>query len=173
MLLVFQAESRDSVAKKPALPAPPAPAAIAEEALAAHNQVRKLVGAPELKWDDGLAKTAHEWARHLCRDRKGALEHRPRTPNSPGENLWQGATTESKVFPISEAVTTWADERKFYSEKSGACSGGVCGHYTQVVWKNTTQVGCGVAVCASGAMTATVWVCNYRPAGNVIGARPY
>jgi PadR family transcriptional regulator len=46
---------------------------------------------------------------------------------------------------------------------------GVCGHYTQIVWSNTREVGCGVARDSN----REVWVCNYNPPGNWIGERPY
>lgn len=45
----------------------------------------------------------------------------------------------------------------------------VCGHYTQVVWKNSRYVGCGKAMAANGTL---YYVCNYYPAGNT-GGRPY
>lgn len=49
------------------------------------------------------------------------------------------------------------------------------GHLTQVVWKGTTTVGCGTSYCPAGSIFAApfpAWytVCNYGPAGNVIGA---
>ena len=36
---------------------------------------------------------------------------------------------------------------------------------SQVVWKATTEVGCGFANCAGGALV----VCEYAPPGNVLG----
>ena len=145
------------------------------EILAAHNAERKKVSVPPLKWDAALAKTATEWAHHLCRSGKKmpALQHRPRREGSPGENLWAGANSESSGYGIDEAVQRWAEEAKFYDGKSGQCQGGVCGHYTQLVWRDTTHVGCGTARCAASGMTATVWVCNYRPAGNFVGEKPF
>jgi hypothetical protein len=45
----------------------------------------------------------------------------------------------------------------------------VCGHYTQIVWRNTKSVGCAVA----RGKGVEVWVCNYDPPGNYAGQRPY
>jgi hypothetical protein len=54
----------------------------------------------------------------------------------------------------------------------------VCGHYTQIVWKTTTRLGCGVALCDQnspfmGFPKWEFWVCNYAPPGNYNGQRPY
>ncbi len=43
------------------------------------------------------------------------------------------------------------------------------GHYTQVVWRDTKEVGCGIA---TGSNTDYL-VCRYSPGGNVIGQKPY
>jgi hypothetical protein len=57
-----------------------------------------------------------------------------------------------------------------YDYKSNTChQGGPCGHYTQVVWSGTRELGCGVARSPS----REIWVCNYNPPGNYIGQRPY
>jgi len=149
--------------------------ALALEALAAHNRERRQVKVSDLAWDDSLARLAADWARHLCRSGKGlvALEHRPRGPGSAGENLWAGFSSEARSFSITEAVQAWAAERKYFDLRTGRCRGGECGHYTQVVWHSTTQVGCALATCPGSGLSATVWVCNYAPAGNFIGERPY
>uniref|UniRef100_A0A3Q3E2B1 Peptidase inhibitor 16-like n=1 Tax=Labrus bergylta TaxID=56723 RepID=A0A3Q3E2B1_9LABR len=53
----------------------------------------------------------------------------------------------------------------------------MCGHYTQMVWADTHRVGCAVHVCTD--MEGLNWgrtnflVCNYYPAGNYEGERPY
>ncbi|CAK9327998.1 unnamed protein product [Citrullus colocynthis] len=46
----------------------------------------------------------------------------------------------------------------------------VCGHYTQVVWKDSIRIGCAKANCRTGGAFI---VCNYDPHGNIIGQRPY
>jgi hypothetical protein len=48
-----------------------------------------------------------------------------------------------------------------------------CGHYTQVVWRNTERVGCGYSTCQAQGFNFEVWVCNYDPPGNFIGQAPY
>jgi pathogenesis-related protein 1 len=165
-----------AVAKKPK-PAKPKPVAadVSAASLEAHNRERKKAGVPPLKWDGGLAKLASDWARHLCRGGKGlpSLQHRPQRENSPGENLWAGATSEATGYPVAEAVRRWAEEVRYYDGRSGTCKGGVCGHYTQLVWRDSTHVGCGVATCSAAGLTATVWACNYRPAGNIVGEKPF
>lgn len=131
------------------------------EMLAAHNQVRERVGVPKLVWSADLALTAQEWAERLVARRE--FGHRPGTPW--GENLFSitgGVSSPKKVVRI------WAAEAKDYDHRANRCRG-VCGHYTQIVWRETARVGCGVA--RGGGRE--VWVCNYDPPGNLEGRRPY
>jgi hypothetical protein len=48
-----------------------------------------------------------------------------------------------------------------------------CGHYTQVVWRKTRELGCGYATCKRDGFLVEFWACNYSPAGNVRGQEPY
>jgi hypothetical protein len=82
-----------------------------------------------------------------------------------GENLFEmrGASASP-----AQVVAAWASESRNYDYNSNRCRG-VCGHYTQIVWKDTKEVGCGVA--RGGGRE--VWVCNYDPPGNWAGKRPY
>lgn len=70
-----------------------------------------------------------------------------------------------KGFPASEVQ--WYD---YASNSCNAPAGKSCGHYTQVVWAKSTEVGCGVAICDGKGQ---IWVCNYKPAGNFSGQKPY
>jgi hypothetical protein len=166
------AKSPPPVATPPVATAGPA---LVREALDAHNRERQKVGVAALAWDDELARFAADWALHLCHGGKGpaALTHRPRGPGVPGENLWEAVSSERRQYPVADAVASWAAESRFYDRRSGRCRGGVCGHYTQLVWRDSNTVGCAAASCPTSGMGATVWVCNYRPAGNVIGDKPY
>ncbi len=67
-----------------------------------------------------------------------------------------------------QVVAAWADEAREYDHGTNSCSG-VCGHYTQIVWRTTRAVGCAVGSDAH----RQVWVCEYEPAGNWVGYRPY
>ncbi|KAJ1396583.1 Ves allergen [Sesbania bispinosa] len=70
-----------------------------------------------------------------------------------------------------DAVRLWVNEKADYDYNSNSCaSGKQCGHYTQVVWKNTKRVGCAKVRCNNGGTFIT---CNYDPPGNYVGQRPY
>jgi pathogenesis-related protein 1 len=71
-----------------------------------------------------------------------------------------------------EVVDAWGGEMKDYTYAQNSCAAGkVCGHYTQVVWKNTTTIGCGMAICDNPKNQ--IWVCQYLPSGNWVGQKPY
>jgi len=133
-----------------------------EEILAAHNRVRAQNGARPLIWSDQLASVAQQWADYLLRS--GEFAHR--TPSRFGENLYE--IQGGRATPAMP-VDGWASEAADYDAARNSCrSGARCGHYTQIIWRTTRRVGCGVA----RAGKREVWVCNYDPPGNVIGQRP-
>jgi len=136
-------------------------AALARDMLAAHNEIRQRADVPPLTWSDRLAATAQDWANHLLY--QGQFYHRPRA--AYGENLLE--INGSRALP-AEVVAIWASESSDYSYSANTCRG-MCGHYTQLVWSATREVGCAVA---HDAMRE-VWVCNYDPPGNWAGERPY
>jgi pathogenesis-related protein 1 len=129
--------------------------------LDAHNAVRARTGVPSLNWSTVLASKAQDWANTLLARRQ--FRHRPDTPY--GENLFE--ITGDTASPGS-VVKTWAAQAANYNYRTNSCRG-VCGHYMQVIWSDTKEVGCGVA----RGRGREVWVCNYNPPGNVVGVRPY
>ncbi len=134
---------------------------LAREMLVAHNAIRAEVKVPPLVWSDQLANVAQKWADRL-RDQH-QFAHNP--DSTYGENLFDitGAAATSSVV-----VKRWASESLNYDYPSNTCKG-ICGHYTQLVWRDSKRLGCAVA--RGGGRE--VWVCNYDPPGNWLGQRPY
>jgi pathogenesis-related protein 1 len=137
----------------------------AREMLAAHNAVRQSVGVPPLIWSDRLASLAQEWAQTLLT--RNELVYRPDL--KVGENLFDIRGPAAPTSP-SKVVEAWTAESRGYIYRTNKCSLDTgCGHYTQLVWRTTKEVGCAVAK----ADNREVWVCNYDPRGNWLDTRPY
>lgn len=140
--------------------------------LIAHNQVRGQVGLMALTWDPALAATAKAWVMK-CIDEEapsGLVDHNEgRSPAGSyvGENIYGASSGASGPA----AVSAWAAEASNYNYASNQCTG-TCGHYTQLVWRETTRVGCAIHECAGLRFASTV-VCDYAPGGNVNNRRPF
>ena len=135
--------------------------ALETEMIAAHNAYRAKFRNPPLAWSDALAARAQQWATTLIQ--RGTYE--PRRDGLSGENLFEitgGNATASDV------VRAWMSEEQNYNGQTNSCRAR-CGHFTQVIWKTTERVGCGLA--RNGRRE--VWICDYDPPGNIIGERPY
>lgn len=131
----------------------------------AHNIVRRGVGVPDLEYSAEMARVSAEWLVHLEENEGCDIEHNWDSPL--GENLYW-ATGNSTP---EDVVESWASEVADYDYDTNSCEPGKqCGHYTQIVWSDTTIVGCAARRCASGP---EIWMCNYDPAGNWAGRRPY
>jgi uncharacterized protein YkwD len=114
---------------------------------------------PPLTWSSDLAAVAQSWA-NRCQ-----FEH---SHNQYGENLYANGGNATPA----DVVKDWVSEKADYDYATNSCSSGAqCGHYTQVVWAKSIRLGCGVANC-SGTWKQ-IWVCNYDPAGNYEGQKPY
>lgn len=136
-------------------PAPAAgPSGDAAALVAAHNRYRAQHCAQPLTWSPKLAQVAQQWANNL-RDQGCAFDH---SGGSYGENLAAGTTG---AMDPEAVVAMWYDEVKGYSFQQPGFSMQT-GHFTQVVWRSTTQVGCGMAQCKGN----DIWVCEYDPPGN-------
>jgi pathogenesis-related protein 1 len=134
---------------------------LAHDMLAAQNAVRAAVKVRPLAWSDTLARAAQEWADTQIA--LNQLNHRRKWKY--GENLYE---VQDGSYTPAQVVEQWAAELKNFDYKKNKCTG-ACGHYTQIVWADTKEVGCAVA--RKGARE--VWVCEYNPPGNYVGERPY
>jgi hypothetical protein len=143
--------------------------------LAAHNAVRANAmpapspALPQLTWNDQAASTAQAWAANCT------FMHNAGRGNF-GENI---AADSGSTYTPQKVVDMWSGESADYDYATNTCAAGkVCGHYTQLVWRGTTSVGCGYQKCTTnspfgGAAAWEMWVCDYSPPGNVNGQAPY
>ena len=146
------------------------PMSFDDRILAAHNQERLALGLEPLGWNQALAQSAQQWADHLAQT--GRFEHAPENRTTPeGENLWAGT---KGYFAPEAMVDAWIREKKFFRPglfPDNSTTGKVedIGHYTQVVWRATREVGCAQAASAA----EDILVCRYAEAGNYRGEQPF
>ncbi|ASJ91317.1 CAP domain-containing protein [Porphyrobacter sp. CACIAM 03H1] len=157
------------MAAAPALPqASAGNGAEARDLLDAHNLAREDVGLPPLAWNERLARDAADWARHLARH--DLYDHAsPDRRKGQGENLWRGPKGHWSAW---DKVGFFVAERRHFRpgrfpDVSRTGHWADVGHYTQVIWPETREVGCALAHTA----TDEVLVCRYWPAGNIWGQR--
>ncbi|OGS96466.1 MAG: SCP-like extracellular [Gallionellales bacterium RIFCSPLOWO2_02_FULL_57_47] len=149
-----------------------------ETIVATHNKWRAQVGVGKLSYSPELEVSAQAWADNLKQTNRCKMRHS--TPEGRyGENLywasalaWSDGRRELQKVSSEKPVDSWGSEKLDYSYKKNSCKPGkMCGHYTQMVWRTSTQVGCAMAVCEDSQ--EQVWVCQYQPAGNWVGSKPY
>jgi len=141
--------------------------------LAAHKKCRELHGLPPLKWHDKCASTAEDWALVLKTKYNGQMEHGGHKGNGPqgkdmGQNLAMNwASDDSAICLGDDATYRWYDEiiEPGYDYKKPDYQSGT-GHFTQVIWKDTTHVGAARIKCGNTSLV----VANYYPPGNWMGA---
>ncbi len=140
---------------------------VVEELLNAHNRYREEVEVPLLSWSPSLAESAHNWATELVADNRFAHSN-----SEYGENLWKGTAGR---FSPRQMVESWGNEKQYFIANqpfpnvSTTGNWMDVGHYTQIVWEETTEVGCAIA-------TGHGWdvlVCHYSPPGNFMGEQPF
>ncbi|KAL2232786.1 pathogenesis-related protein PR-1-like [Sesamum indicum] len=140
------------------------PPSDAQQFLSVQNAARAALKLPPLVWDPKIARYAAWYANQRRADCE--LEH----SNGPyGENIFWGSGNR---WTAAQAAAAWVSERREYNYWSNSCVyGQECGHYTQIVWKDTRRMGCARVVCYGGR--GVFMICNYDPPGNYIGERPY
>ena len=128
----------------------------AKQALDTHNKHRALHQVLPLTYSSSLAKDAQAWAEKIARE--GKMKHAENC--SDGENIF--FASGKSEYGGNEPVERWYSEVEKYDFKKGGWQSGA-GHFTQVVWKDSRELGIGKAVGSNGAIYV---VGRYRPAGN-------
>ncbi|KAF8057891.1 PRY3 [Scenedesmus sp. PABB004] len=147
----------------PAGPSPePSPVPVdATPALALHNAVRAVYGAPPLAWDAGLAAGAARAAAACSFD--GA------SGEGFGTNVF-ASTSRDGARALAAASAVWAGQAAAYNFSAPGYQAAAAG-FTQLVWRGSTSLGCAVQWCAGG-VSGLAWpsgslvVCRYAPPGN-------
>ncbi|KAI9275783.1 CAP domain-containing protein [Phascolomyces articulosus] len=120
----------------------------AKNALNIHNKYRALHGVPALQWNTTLEKYAQNYSKN-CEFKHSGGPY--------GENLGWG------YAKLPDSIDAWYNEEGNYDYNNPAFT---AGHFTAMVWKSTTQLGCGIKSCDNGAH---FYICNYYPPGNMMG----
>ena len=134
--------------------------------LTAHNAARSEVRVPNAALDQTLMNQALAYAEVLASS--GRFEHSaPGTRQGQGENLWAGTAAR---FTYQQMSGAWIGEKTNFvagrfPDVSRTGNWQDVGHYTQIIWRGSTRIGCGIATGGG----RDVLVCRYSPAGNVIG----
>lgn len=154
------------------------PVEMAQAFLEFHNDIRRRYDLKAFTWDNDIANYAQAWANYLRDNNNCEMIHRSVAKKTDGkqygENLMLNRSTGqlaagNNLGSPKMTVFAWSDECKDYSYEKNTCTvNEQCGHFTQVVWRDSQRVGCGVATCRSGAGQKDIWVCNYDPPGNYI-----
>lgn len=127
------------------------------EALSIHNQLRANHNTPALTWDNQLAEYAENYAKDC---------HFKHSHGEYGENLAAGYPT------ITRAIKSWYNENKLYSYDNPGFSSQT-GHFTQLVWKSSTKLGCALIQCdGKNGTPGNYLICEYNPPGNITN-EPY
>jgi len=134
-----------------------------------HNELRKKHHVNDLIINNELMKNAQKYAEKMAKTNK--FQHsndkeRELTNHKGewvGENIYFFWSSAKASYNSGSASESWYDEIKDYDfNKGGSSNGGVVGHFTQVVWKNTKEVGFGLAFNKNQCYV----VGNYYPGGN-------
>jgi len=150
-----------------------------EVLLAQHNKYRKMHGVEELTLDNELIKLAQDYSAVLAY--KADIDpyliapsgNKNKNKEKVGENIFtctsilkESCYLENSTKPVDD----WYNEINFYNfEEPGFTLD--TAHFTQIIWKNTTKIGCGASVGKDGVTYKVV--CNYYKAGNIINSEQY
>jgi len=155
-----------------------------------HNELRRKVakgkqsGQPgaanmrEMVWDSELAKIAQRWAEQCI------TGHDSNGRKSDGTSVGQNYAMSGRMAQPNQEmmeqsavnrVQRWYNEVKLFNPSAISPFRGssATGHYSQVVWASSHQIGCGFVAYPKGRFNHMITICNYAPAGNMGGATMY
>ena len=148
-------------------PKPRGAALMRSAMIAGHNEARRQYGVGPLVWDETLARDATVYAQRLARTNRFEHDRQPGRAPRQGENLFMGTRS---AYSYDDMIRLLVEERRYFRpgrfpnvSRTGSVSH--VGHYTQIVWPTTTEVGCALASSA----TTDYFVCRYAPTGNKDG----
>ena len=139
-----------------------------DELIDRHNTLRNIHSAPPLTKDTDIAKLAQNTA-DIC---KASLKLGHSGTSYNGQWMGQNLYASGGIVPKGADVTNlWYLENNNYDYATGeAKNNAVVGHFTQLVWKSSTKIGCAVAQgYFKGFDTGYYICCNYFPGGNILG----
>jgi uncharacterized protein YkwD len=133
-----------------------------QSALKAHNKYREKHHVGELKLSKELCDIAQKYAEKMARTSVFAHSDGKFNGKNMGENLFAcyGMKITGKMM-----TDDWYNEVSQYDFNNPGFSDGA-GHFTQLVWKGSREVGFGYAQASDGYYYG---VANYYPAGNYLG----
>nr|WP_232542235.1 CAP family protein [Nocardia bovistercoris] len=138
---------------------------LSDQTLAAHNSARAKYGAGPLQWSAQLYPNTQQYA-------QACVFAHSNSGGQYGENLYVSTNPNAT---IASAVDAWMAEAAQYDYDNPGFSAAT-GHFTQVVWKNTTQVAVAIASCPAGTIfpsnASKFIVARYTPPGNYQGQFP-
>ncbi len=137
-----------------------------KEFISLHNLERESLGLPELEWSEELQESAQLLTKTM------AFKDKHEGGNtSYGENSWSG---ENNGATFEEIFKLWSAGKDYFLADQPvplSCSKAwdQCSGYSQIVWSNTTHIGCA----AAASMENDYIVCHYSPAGNIQDQKAY
>eukprot|EP00756_Hemistasia_phaeocysticola_P016089 Hpha_TRINITY_DN15457_c0_g1::TRINITY_DN15457_c0_g1_i1::g.174399::m.174399 len=144
--------------------------------VAQHNFVRAYHGACPLQWSAAIQQNVKDTA--MASWSTCTLEHTPgtRASTSPGgfTSLGENLASQSSMyyannFPTDLKTMSWYLEEYDWDYATSSSTGPPTGHFTQVVWKGTTHIGCVMWQCDYTYGKKVLLACQYGTAGNWAG----
>jgi len=134
----------------------------------------------KMHWNDELAAVAQRWADQCT---FGHDDDRNKCDGTyVGQNAYsawnsQESTWDELMENMGNSVQAWYDEVASPGFPNTDINPFVfsygAGHYTQVVWAESAEVGCGMTYYDDDGWWATLIVCNYAVGGNMVGGTMY